>query len=64
MVDDTVISLRAMDREELEMVIAGLDGVVEHWQESVGHADQLEKSILLRAYYKDLLEFHNRIYGG
>ena len=61
---ETVLAVREMDREELEMVIAGLDTVVDQYQLPGESTEQLTRAILLRAYYIDLLELLIRFYGG
>lgn len=61
---ETVLAVREMDREELEIAVAGMELMVDFYRRTEGTDSQLERAVLLRAYYKNLLDLHKEFYGG
>ncbi len=61
---ETLLAVREMSREDLDIAVAGMELMVDFYQRTEGTDSQLESAILLRAYYKTLLDLHKQFYGG
>lgn len=64
---ETVLAVREMDRNELELEIEALTNVINKLfdNKTLGpRVEELERATMLRAHYKGLLELHVAFYGG